>query len=133
MMGSKAIFKRVSILGKDTIIVGQDMMHSAANEVFSEVPASTYVVVADHNVAKLHLASILSALEECKKKLSINSKVLSICISPGEANKTRETKAFLEDWMLSQGCTRDSCLIALGGGVIGDLVGKIILYTFRNW
>ncbi|KAI9283198.1 3-dehydroquinate synthase-domain-containing protein [Sporodiniella umbellata] len=41
----------------------------------------------------------------------------------GEASKSREAKAALEDYLLSQSCTRDTCLIALGGGVIGDLVG----------
>ncbi|MBQ7756159.1 MAG: 3-dehydroquinate synthase [Oscillospiraceae bacterium] len=41
----------------------------------------------------------------------------------GEKSKTRETKAFIEDSMLSMGFRRDCCVIALGGGVVTDLSG----------
>ena len=40
-----------------------------------------------------------------------------------EANKTRETKQQLEDELLLKQCGRDTCLLALGGGVVLDLVG----------
>lgn len=41
----------------------------------------------------------------------------------GEKSKTRETKALIEDSMLSMGFRRDCCVIALGGGVVTDLSG----------
>lgn len=41
----------------------------------------------------------------------------------GELYKTRETKALLEDQLLEKHYTRDTCLIALGGGIVTDLVG----------
>ncbi len=41
----------------------------------------------------------------------------------GETSKTRETKGILEDQMLEKGHKRDSCIIALGGGVVTDLAG----------
>lgn len=41
----------------------------------------------------------------------------------GEIYKTRETKQMLEDELFSRQCGRDTCLIALGGGVVLDLVG----------
>jgi 3-dehydroquinate synthase len=43
----------------------------------------------------------------------------------GEAHKTRETKAQVEDLLFAKGYGRDTCLIALGGGVVTDLVGFI--------
>lgn len=43
--------------------------------------------------------------------------------SPGEASKTRETKEKLENDLLSAGFTKDTTIIALGGGVVTDLVG----------
>jgi pentafunctional AROM polypeptide len=43
----------------------------------------------------------------------------------GEESKSRAVKAEVEDWMLSEGCNRDTVMIALGGGVIGDLCGFI--------
>lgn len=41
----------------------------------------------------------------------------------GETYKTRETKAALEDQLSQRLCGRDTCLIALGGGVVLDMVG----------
>ena len=41
----------------------------------------------------------------------------------GEASKIRETKAMLEDHLLSHNFGRDSLVIGLGGGVVGDIVG----------
>ena len=41
----------------------------------------------------------------------------------GEKNKTRETKALIEDQMLSKGYRRDCAIIAVGGGVVTDLAG----------
>ena len=51
-----------------------------------------------------------------------------LCISlfpfpAGEQEKSRERKALLEDALLAQNYDRETCLIALGGGVTTDLVG----------
>jgi 3-dehydroquinate synthase len=43
----------------------------------------------------------------------------------GEAHKTRETKAQLEDQLLKKKYGRDTCIIALGGGVVTDLAGFV--------
>lgn len=48
-----------------------------------------------------------------------------LVILPGEGQKTREKKAELEDELLARGCTRRSALLALGGGVITDLIGFV--------
>ncbi|KAJ5676826.1 uncharacterized protein N7477_002459 [Penicillium maclennaniae] len=54
--------------------------------------------------------------------------------APGESSKSRSTKADIEDWMLSQSppCGRDTVVIALGGGVIGDLTGFIAATYMRG-
>lgn len=52
-----------------------------------------------------------------------NIPVVLLSFSAGEIYKTRETKQQLEDELLSKGYGRDTCLIALGGGVVSDLVG----------
>ena len=53
-------------------------------------------------------------------------------IPPGEGSKTRATKADIEDWMLQEKCGRDTCLLAFGGGVIGDLVGFVAATYMRG-
>ena len=57
---------------------------------------------------------------------SLNSlKPLLISVLPGEKSKSRETKAKIEDQILDNKFGRDSVIIALGGGVIGDLAGYV--------
>ena len=76
---------------------------------------SKVVVFADHAVARLHLDKFLSQLQ-CRS-------VHSFTLPPGESTKSRHTKILIENYLFSIGCTRDSCFIALGGGVMGDLIG----------
>jgi 3-dehydroquinate synthase len=50
----------------------------------------------------------------------------------GEKNKSREIKELLENQLFAQGFGRDSCFIALGGGVTTDLVGFIAASYMRG-
>jgi 3-dehydroquinate synthase len=50
----------------------------------------------------------------------------------GESNKTRETWARLTDQMLANGYGRDCVVIALGGGVVGDLAGFVAATFMRG-
>jgi 3-dehydroquinate synthase len=50
----------------------------------------------------------------------------------GESNKTRETWARLTDQMLAKSYGRDSAVIALGGGVVGDLAGFVAATFMRG-
>ena len=53
-------------------------------------------------------------------------------ITPGEASKTRAVKQQIEDWMIHSHCGRDTCLVALGGGVVGDLTGFVAATFMRG-
>jgi 3-dehydroquinate synthase len=46
-------------------------------------------------------------------------------IPAGESYKTRATKEYIEDQMLKMGAGRDSCIVALGGGVVLDIAGFV--------
>jgi 3-dehydroquinate synthase len=50
----------------------------------------------------------------------------------GESNKTREVWARLTDEMLAKGYGRDSAIIAVGGGVVGDLAGFVAATFMRG-
>lgn len=114
---------RVSILGEETIVVGNRM--NIAAEIVAVVPSSTYIVVTDTNVAKYHLDPLVKALNKAIDDLKKEERprVLTYIVPPGETVKTRETKTQVENWALQQKCTRDTCWVALGGGVIGDMFG----------
>ena len=50
----------------------------------------------------------------------------------GESSKNRQEKEHLEDAMLEAGLGRDSAVIALGGGVVGDLAGFVAATYMRG-
>ena len=50
----------------------------------------------------------------------------------GEAYKTRETKEQLEDQLLKNGYGRDTAILALGGGVVGDVAGYVAATYMRG-
>lgn len=79
------------------------------------------VIVSDHTVASHYAVSLSQSLQ---------AKV--ICIEPGEQSKTREIKAYIEDQLFKLGCGRDTCLLALGGGVVTDLVGFVAATYMRG-
>lgn len=74
-------------------------------------------IITDSNVYKLYG----KRFEKLLNKREI--KVHSIIFKAGEKHKTRKTKEYLEDRILKIGAKRDSTIIALGGGVVGDIAG----------
>lgn len=126
----------LSILGQDSIRLGFHLVPYIVQTVLAELPSSTYVLVTDTNIARLHLAAFQSAFEDALTSHSFppspKPRFLSFQVNPGEGSKSREQKGEIEDWLLEQRCTRDSVLLALGGGVVGDLSGFVAATFMRG-
>jgi pentafunctional AROM polypeptide len=124
--------EKLSILGQESIFIGSDITSTIAKDIISTCPSTHYVILSDHNVATFHLKILESELHQAIQNASLNEpvQVLSYLLVPGEQSKTREMKATVEDWLLSHKCTRDTCIIALGGGVVGDMAGNKIYFSF---
>jgi pentafunctional AROM polypeptide len=115
---------KVSILGRESIHCGFHLVPYIVQTVISTLPSSTYVLITDNHVAKFHLASFQSEFSDQLSKNSTSpSRFLHYVLTPGETSKCRETKADVENFLLLNKCTRDTVVLALGGGVIGDLIG----------
>lgn len=114
--------QKVSILHKDSIHCGFHLVPYIVNTVLRTLASSTYVLVTDTRVAALHLKKFQ---DEFSGNLPHGKRFLTYVIQPGEISKSREGKAEIEDFLLGQACTRDTVILALGGGVIGDLVGFV--------
>lgn len=93
----------LSAMGEYDVIVGQ----------ITNLPNGN-IIVTDENVAKHHLDTIKNA---------IGREVPSVIIPAGEEYKNLETVSRLWKSFLENGLDRKSTVIALGGGVIGDLTG----------
>jgi 3-dehydroquinate synthase len=75
------------------------------------------LIVTDDNVAKFHAKSVMTSLDQA----GLSPKVITV--PAGEAHKSLETIQKLWHTFLEHGLDRKSTIIALGGGVIGDMAG----------
>jgi 3-dehydroquinate synthase len=86
--------------------------------------AHRYALIADANVGPLYAARARSSLGEGRTKV--------YAIAAGEEHKTRETWGSITDAMLADGIGRDAAVVALGGGVVGDLAGFVAATYMRG-
>lgn len=128
MVAAPPSVQSVSILGQPSIRLGFHLQNYIARTVLAELPASTYVLITDSNLSKSHLPPLQAAFAN----VNPSAKLLTHVIPPGEQSKSRATKATIEDWLLEQRCTRDTVLLALGGGVVGDLIGFVAATFMRG-
>jgi len=123
----------VNILGSDSIIVDHGLWRNfVTDDLLDNLASSTYVLITDTNIHPLYVSSFESQFRDAIAKRNVASRLLVYTIPPGETSKGRETKAEIEDWMLRQQCTRDTVIIALGGGVIGDMIGYVAATFMRG-
>lgn len=123
----------VEILHKDTIHVGYKIRPLICEKIIKDCASSTYVIITDTNIVKAgHLDAYKKTFTETLAKERPDSRLLTYVISPGESNKNRATKAAIEDFLLLHGCTRDTFIIAMGGGVIGDMIGYVAATFMRG-
>jgi shikimate kinase/3-dehydroquinate synthase len=83
-------------------------------------------IVTDANVAPLHLSRTTLVLERA------GFAVASHVVAAGEGSKSLATSAELYDWMLGDGIERGDVVVALGGGVVGDLAGYVAATVLRG-
>jgi len=74
-------------------------------------------IVTDRNVGELYLEPVRSSLE------GAGFEVAGYALLPGEASKSGESYLALLGWLAEQKLTRTDIIVALGGGVVGDLAG----------
>ncbi|CAF3376497.1 unnamed protein product [Rotaria socialis] len=66
------------------------------------------------------------------KLLHDTIEIIVYTIPVGESSKSREMKAYIEDFMFQNNCGRDTMILALGGGVVGDLSGFVAAAYMRG-
>jgi pentafunctional AROM polypeptide len=125
VLEAKAHIQKVHILGKDAIHCGFHLVPYIVQTVLESLPASAYVLITDSNVAKFHLDKFVLEFNTKIASGAPKSRFMTHIIPPGETSKSREGKTSIEDFLLQKACTRDTVIIAVGGGVIGDLVGFV--------
>lgn len=108
------------------IHIGTNLLQSAADELAALLAGRQLVIVTDRHVAPLHL-------EPTKRALAAHAASTSCFILPaGEASKSFSVYEKLVNDILALPIDRQTVLVALGGGVIGDLVGFVAASLLRG-
>ncbi|KAJ5295002.1 hypothetical protein N7508_009823 [Penicillium antarcticum] len=126
---------KISILGRESIVADFGLWRNyVAKDLITNLPSTTYVLITDTNLGSIYTPTFQKTFEAATASISPAPRLLVYHAAPGESSKSRQTKADIEDWMLSQNppCGRDTVVIALGGGVIGDLTGFIAATYMRG-
>lgn len=125
----------MNVLGRESIILNFGLWKNfVASDLLANLPSSTYVLVTDSNIGQIYVPSFKAGFEEASSQVCGRPRLLTYEVPPGETSKSRQTKAGIEDWLLSQSppCGRDTVILALGGGVIGDLTGFVAATYMRG-
>ncbi len=99
--------------------VGRGLLDRLATDLAARPLADRYFIISDRRVSSLYGGALLRALKRAGLRAGL------ITFPRGEAAKTRATKQRIEDRLLALGAGRDSAILALGGGVTGDLAGFV--------
>jgi 3-dehydroquinate synthase len=99
------------------IHIGSGVLARAADYIAPVLARPKLAIVADANLAETHLPVLQASLG------GVGIAHDSFLVPAGEASKNFHQLAELCDWLLAQKIERNDCIVALGGGVIGDLTG----------
>ncbi|GMV08916.1 MAG TPA: 3-dehydroquinate synthase [Gemmatimonadaceae bacterium] len=119
--------RSVELLGY-RVRVAPWLLEQVGRVVAEVAPAHTVAVITDDHVAPLHLPAVVGSL----RHFLPHTRTIVRAIPSGEQQKTRETWAALTDWMTDERCGRDTTVVALGGGVVGDLAGFVAATFMRG-
>ena len=107
------------------IAVGENLDSELMSYLKKTFLGTRILVITDSKVKRLFGDKLLKYLK--KSGLNVNL----IDFKSGEKSKTRKTKERIENRMFDLGFGRDTLIIALGGGVVGDIAG-FVASTFNR-
>ena len=108
------------------VVVGDGLLARAGALLAPVIPQKRAIVVTDTTVAALHLPALLDGLAQT------GIATQQIVVAPGEASKSMASYARVVDSLLDAAVERRTTVIALGGGVVGDLAGFAAATTLRG-
>ena len=108
------------------VVVGENLLARAGALLAPVLPQKRAFVVTDAAVAALHLPTLLASLAET------GFEATPLIVPSGETSKRLELFERLTDALLDAAVERRTAVIALGGGVVGDLAGFVAATTLRG-
>ena len=99
------------------VLIAPGLLPQAADLIEARLGGAKCVIVTDENVAERHLAPLEGGLKELGRHAGTQ------VLTPGEPTKSFDVLARVCEGILETGLERGGVVIALGGGVVGDLSG----------
>jgi shikimate kinase / 3-dehydroquinate synthase len=99
------------------IHVGWGLLHHLGGAMARAGLSGTAYLISDETVFAIHGDTAMRSLREAGIRTE------QLAVSPGEATKTMDTCARIYDWLIEKRAERGDTIVALGGGVVGDLAG----------
>lgn len=99
------------------ILIGPGLITRAGGEFSARLKGRRAAIITDEHVGPRYLASLMDSLQ------TDGIEAVSLTLPAGEKTKSLESLAAVTDMVLSARIERNDAVIALGGGVIGDLAG----------
>ena len=108
------------------ILVGEGVLEAAGQRMRPLLAQDRVIIVSDENVAPLYLGTLEKSLDQAGVEHA------SVILPAGEGTKSFDGLRELTDALLAARVERGTTLIALGGGVIGDIAGFAAAITLRG-
>src|SRR5690606_33458193 len=99
------------------IVIGAGLLADAGTELARRLPRVRAAIVTDSNVGDRYAAALSSGLADA------GIDAVTITVPPGEKSKGFEELQAVVDAILAARLERGDVVVALGGGVVGDLAG----------
>ncbi|MBI2868094.1 MAG: 3-dehydroquinate synthase [Chloroflexi bacterium] len=108
------------------VYVGWDIMGELGSVMRDTGLGPVAYVISDSMVFKYHGAKVMESIENAGFAVDFYD------IEPGEASKTLKTAAQIYNWLVKHRAERSHIIVALGGGVVGDLAGFVAATFLRG-
>ena len=128
-LASSGDIRRVRVALADhpyDVMIGDGLIGRAGSLLGSVLPHKRCVVVTDDTVATLHLPALMASFAESGIAATAH------IVPAGEASKRLATFGHLTEAILAAGVERRTTIVALGGGVVGDLAGFVAATLLRG-
>jgi shikimate kinase/3-dehydroquinate synthase len=101
------------------ILIGAGLLARAGEKIAAIAPGAACAIVTDANVARLHLPALEDSLKAAGVRYS------TIVVEPGEGSKSLAVFGRVCEEAIAARIERRDVIVALGGGVVGDLAGYV--------
>jgi len=108
------------------ILIGQGLLDRLGDTVRQLLPAPTAALISDQNVYDLYGQRVSGQLQQAGYKLVVK------VVAPGDGSKSLSQAAAIYDVLYDGRIERSGPLVALGGGVVGDLTGFVAATWLRG-